>query len=1543
MLPGGISDKLGNEYERKWAVRNLLCVMDATATAIRYENVSADLHGFEFELRQANHSEWHQTKINAPHGNWTLYRLNKEGLLDAMKQRLSVGCDDHCVFVSQDPSKQLRELCDQARMASNVHELLNTLSKKGHDAFEELEKIWAVDSADAFSWLRRCEFRTESRQSIERAIADHGAYLLRGDADFYAILSTYLIDHLNSTITTEIAHDWIRTHSPFTFVHATLDKTLPERVNSANRRYLASYTPFGMGGQCVSRAQAADVLDALRDVDVPSLILLTGPAGTGKSGVVREVMAELKAGAIPHLAFRLDRCLSRETRTEIGSFVLERSESPVSVLSNLAAGGPAVLIVDQIDAVSEVSGRTAAAKDVLFQLVRETQRYGDVKCVLVCRTFDLENDLQYRDLVQTNKARTVEVTRLSWIHDVVPVLEHAEVGTDDFDDSQRELLTLPLNLAIFLEIGDPSFSFATGTALMKGLLDKKTRDLINGHTVPWSIQDPLFAIANWMSDNQELSCPDSVLDHFDGAKNWLASEGLIALERNRVAFFHESFFDFIFARAFAQSERDIAEFLTSTEQHLFRRTQVRQILTLMRDTDRARYLGSLESILSFPVIRLHIKLAVAQWLASLANPMLDELTVIQKLDDSGKPTLRLIRKVSSWLKSILGHPDHGDPFPLIVRKALFESETWFNLMNDTGQLSKLLNTSSQSQQRTLLWWMNRTATKHPEQTVVRLREWWNSNPDRNNQLVDWFGALRTIPQNHALASLLLDLINAAPAASFTNEKLDRTLRQLPDLANAEPRIVSDVLIELLASWFQRHPGRHPFRLIPGSQFDIDYLSKLAQAAPAVFLDGMIPALIRSTELSNDQEFTNRIHVLYGTRDSRGPDALFSLYRSALQTLAKTSPTDAERRLDRLDPALHKVLLHLHLETIAASPSALGHRFPALVGDPGIFSAGMENAEWKCYADAARSLIAANAVPRNLIEDSVFDHRPELVSATAIAHENNQAGNTEGADTRYRVLRRLKRSGHVQWCVLRTIGRDLLSPRAKKRLAELDRKFSDELVPKPRVYEAKRVDSPISDDATSKMTDEQWLSAIHAYDDKTGVAEHRLHFQFGAASAFAQQLDQAAKSDPDRFARFFCRLPSDTNPTYGQHVLQGLANADGVSLGPALAALRAAHAHSNRPFGLQFVRVIQRHRECVQHDDIFRALLWYAEHGDTQESLVSDSAEDEANEFPSINNLLQARSSLIVNGTNCARGLAWELLAQLLDNQPHRANRIWTLLERRVREETSNPVRAAFAYALVPLSSQDTSRFAGCIRNLIEPVDGERDDEMSLSPLATHVGFHLFSPIERDLPDLAFELMRRMTTASDKTLQLLGAWWSMTERFRTGNSKRRFRRIHRRSPAHTALWAAILSEIAPITEFRNFAIQELKRLFRHNVLEVRTSAAFVFQNIPPDEFVYFVDMARAFVRSPAFGNSAHSMIRALEDASCDVTELVLETGEEIVRRAGNHGSYWLFAIQQVLKREYVNSETRPKLRTRFLDLIDNMAAKNLPDADDLMRLDDRSPI
>ena len=1519
MFPGGIADKLGNKYERKWAVCKLLEVVAGHATSIRYEGVPEDFRGLEFALHRPNHVEWHQTKITAPSGNWTLNALKREGVMEAFKRRLSADAAAKCVFVSQDPARQVRELCDKAQMANDVHEYLNAVSEKDKESFDDLAKMWDVAERDVFEWLSRCEFRTESRQALDETIVMHGRHLLRGPADIFASLSDYLLNHLNASITTEIARAWILKSSLFTFRPAALDPTLREDVATANQRYLDSYTPFGIAGQKISRAEASGVLAELQAADGLSLILLTGEAGSGKSGVVREIMTSLSDSSIPHLSFRVDRCLSCRTRNEVGSVVLARDESPVSALANLAKDRASVLIVDQIDAVSEISGRTGAIKDILLELVRETLYYGDVRCLLVCRSFDLENDPQYRELEQIYKAKQVQVGLLSWGNDVTPILEHAGVETEGLAEGQRRLLSLPLNLSVFMEIGDPAFSFTTGTELMQRLLDKKTRDLRTDRDVRWNVLNPLSAMAKWMSDRQKLSCPDSVLNNFDGAKDWLSSVGLIVVEQHQLAFFHESVFDFLFAQTFSLSDRDIADFLTSTEQHLFRRTQVRQILNSMRDIDELRYLEVLETVLTHPKIRTHIKHAVAQWLASLDSATQDELKVIQQLDDN------------------------GEEFPVLMRKALFASESWFDLLNEDGQLPSILATASDRRRRDLRWWLSRIADKRPEPIAALLRNWWNRDPTRTDHLTEWFGSVHPMPADSSLIALLCDVIDSAPSNLFLEARWQRMVGLLPGLCETEPRASSKILRTLFNQWLAHYPGKHPFTYHEAERIDTSDLADLAGKVPAVFLDGMLPTLVESVRIDSKENSSGYgLSVFYETGAERGPETLVFLYRNAFKMLAKTSAPEAEAHLDQLDPALHPVLLYLHLETIRSNPDALGHRFEALLDEQYLFSTGLQGIQWKPFAEASRSVVEAGFLPIQTIEKKVFRHRPEHDRAKKMLHEIKEQGEVEPYRTKRYILEILARSGHIEWCVLRTIGHDLLSSQGKSRLAELERKFSTEKIPTPHGVKGGVVGSPIPPDGTRKMTDDQWLSEIKKDWDQNARSKRGKGDIIGGALELARELEDRAKSDPGRFARFFLRLPESANPIYGQHLFQGLDGAEQVDEDATIAALRAAHAHRSRPFGLQIVHLVKSHPACAREGDIFDALLWYAEHGEASETRMS-GLKEHTEPYPSIGDLVPVNTPLVLSGINSARGVAWEVLGQMVRNHPHHAAEIWTLVERRIGEETFAPVRAMMLYTLVPLFGLDSARFGVCLRRLTLPLSKEQDDASALAVLATHMGVHLFPYIERDLPDLALELMGRMIDSPDRNLDLIGTWWALAERLRQGNSTDRFPDIERKSPAHTKLWASILCDFAVSTEFRDLAIAELERFFSHGVLEVRKAAADVFRKIPSDDFPHFMDMAQAFVRSPAFKEAPYWIIQALGETSQDVTELVVEIGERLVRDQDDLKFRSMHQIQKALKREYVNSENRPELRTRFLDLIDDMAAKNIYEADDLMRLDDRYPI
>ncbi|MBA4366618.1 MAG: hypothetical protein C0403_03150 [Desulfobacterium sp.] len=315
------------------------------------------------------------------------------------------------------------------------------------------------------------------------------------------------------------------------------------------------------------------------------------------------------------------------------------------------------MFIDQVDAVSEVSGRDGQVKEVLFRIITDAHNFGGIKVVVVCRSFDLDSDYRLKSLKEDNRTKTIDVPLLDWKRDVEPFLKNKGFDVSSLIEPQRQLLCLPINLAVFLEIDDSKFAFHSMSNLHEKLIDKKQRTISNKRKTTWSLIQPLSAMCHWMSQRQKLNSPVSVLDTYPNAVDILTSEGLIILNRSQVNFFHESFFDHIYARSFVSHDQTIVELLSETEQHLFRRTQVRQILEALRQNDMNRYLSELLSVLSNNDIRFHIKAAICQWLSSIDKPSEQEFRIISRFKEpSGK-------------------------FHLFFRSAALSTHAWFDLLN----------------------------------------------------------------------------------------------------------------------------------------------------------------------------------------------------------------------------------------------------------------------------------------------------------------------------------------------------------------------------------------------------------------------------------------------------------------------------------------------------------------------------------------------------------------------------------------------------------------------------------------------------------------------------------------------------------------------------------------------------------------------------------------------------------------------------------------------------------------------------------------------
>lgn len=502
------------------------------------------------------------------------------------------------------------------------------------------------------------------------------------------------------------------------------------------------------------------------------------------------------------------------------------------------------------------------------------------------------------------------------------------------------------------------------------------------------------------------------------------------------------------------------------------------------------------------------------------------------------------------------------------------------------------------------------------------------------------------------------------------------------------------------AWFDEHPDGNPFDRDEIQDIDLHSLGELGKKSPLALLDGSIDALAKTFQRiavkvgagEYDSSFRHRAY----SGHNFGSNQYLQLVRTALQKVAGENPEQARLILRRIDPQSHEAAAHLYLETIAANPQVLANELLPLLAFPIVFEAGWTGADWRSFADAAKAALPYLADPeRTAVERAVLAHQPELDFAIQAAQEH-KAGERETTWTN--IVDQLRWSGYKQFCILETIGRDLLSPRVAARLDELRRKFRGEKVIEPSHVEAYAIESPIAKGNAVHMTDEQWLSAMrgHHSDEKRYYGNGSAA---GGARQLAQVLQQLAKESPERFARLQLRIPADANPAYVQQLLWGLAEAESVALEPLQAAVLDAHAREGEPYGVGIARLFESHPELGRSQSCWDVLVWYILHGEASDNVDVDT--DHADkEMVSIEDLLNRGGKLHVRGLNEPRGWALEALSAVLWNVPERRRDAWWLFEDRIANEALISVRCCIPHPLTPMFNEDKDRCAALLEELV---------------------------------------------------------------------------------------------------------------------------------------------------------------------------------------------------------------------------------------------------
>lgn len=334
--------------------------------------------------------------------------------------------------------------------------------------------------------------------------------------------------------------------------------------------------------------------------------LLVGNAGMGKSVVIRKTIQRLEKDGIKCFAIKADKL-----HPPVGYTSNEHLELLRNTFSSLNQEKRSVLVIDQIDALSQYinSDRTKLENiTALIKLFSDDKNTRNVRIIVSCRSFDLDFDPKLSLLGREPKIKLGLLAK----EDVEKVLDRLKVGLyKELGDKTKTVLQTPQHLNLFCrvyaknekkeyysitELYDELWLQTIGLAESK--INKEVAERIL-YDLALKIYDDETLTPQWDYDTSELK-----------EANYLISEGIIEQIDNRATFFHQSMYDYAFARYYKKEKRSLIQDLLAKEKHqgIFMRSTVNFVLDYERAKNEKQYKEDVKTILFSGKIRTHIQL-----------------------------------------------------------------------------------------------------------------------------------------------------------------------------------------------------------------------------------------------------------------------------------------------------------------------------------------------------------------------------------------------------------------------------------------------------------------------------------------------------------------------------------------------------------------------------------------------------------------------------------------------------------------------------------------------------------------------------------------------------------------------------------------------------------------------------------------------------------------------------------------------------------------------------------------------------------------------
>ncbi|MGV3598241.1 MAG: NACHT domain-containing protein [Bacteroidota bacterium] len=1060
--------------------------------------------------------------------------------------------------------------------------------------------------------------------------------------------------------------------------------------------FLSNYQDYfeGLQDSHLERLEKSKVLDWIKkgqkqNKENDNILILCGDAGCGKTVLLKSCYLKLRDNKIPVLALKSDRLYEKSLSKLFDKINLQYDiESAIKRL--LEKNKSVVIIIDQLDALSQNLSTNREYLDTYRLLIGKLTQIHGVKVILSVRKFDLKYD---PDLKQYEKNEKIEIGKLS-DEQLNSVLNRLNLGTQNIPNPLTELLQIPHHLNVFCKIYNADKNLLGITTLYELYNELWLNTIGKGQDVyAESLEDLMFEISKLMHREGRISVSRQKLK-IEKHKhlNFLNTEGITTELEGEIQFFHQSFYDYAFARWYVTSQTPIIDFILKEKQSLYIRSALKMVLSFQREFDFNSYLKTIHEILIKNKFRFHLKLLVIQFIGYIDQPKDEEKELFTNI------IYKDLKLLQFFISTCIGKEWLSYMFSKNIPQTIITGGIIFPLQNFRRR-RKVKNEAERNKQINLVRDLLYRYLNSNNNIVLNFANELPECTDKDEILKNLFYYIKKWDTTETLK--ILDE-NIAKLTSSQHS----FFHVLETLCENNFKIAQKYYLDYFDKLLEKSKGNPSFRQADIKYDTIKFFEKLFSVnliEAFEFTFDVVYKIGHRTPPLDDSILYESLEFMFTPVEGKGDhiysyEGLYSQLINATKQIAKSHPEYLREFNNRHLQTNSKLVIRILLLGLLSAPEIfLDELYTWLLTyneKEGFSSEGKTSYLIRKVISSIYPLLS----PEKKIRLN------NIILKIKNSHEYRISQESDGKKKAYFGF------GYHKYQFIKAIPLSEIKENddLRKPFLELERRYGRGLDEEPNLMRSGVVGSPYTRDQYEKMTFENWRDTFKKFGDESIKNDEFLK---GGLIEHARAFQDKVKYNAEYFYPFILDLSEklDVNLTYIIYGLNGL---------------REAKYHPKK-----FQNVLLKLLPKVDRRSDFRDVIWNCKYlipyGLINDDLI-DFLCDQAANNPDPKGV-RVLNDLLTDGINSIRGAAVDSLAHCYEYEQY-SNKIFGTFEI-IAKDRSPAVRATALQYLAYLLNLDREKAFTIFLAFIE--DEEMEEVLKHSLWGAHYfSFHFYKEMEK---------------------------------------------------------------------------------------------------------------------------------------------------------------------------------------------------------------------